>query len=146
MRCQRKIFILSDDKFSASVYRELFERRGYDVFVTTNAYQLLLYAKEIVPDLFIFDENKVPFFSSEVLNVIRNNKKLSSIPCIVTSVYEASQKSFSDPMVHFLLKPAHTEVLYDLVSSYCLAAEKSEAFLWDSSLKESRKKSRVSLS
>lgn len=129
MRCQRKVFILSDDRFAASVYRELFERRGYDVFVTTNAYQLLLYAKEVIPDLFIFDENKQPFFSTEVLEVIRSEDRLASIPCIVTSVYDVSATLLPDKSVRFLRKPAHTEVLYDLVSSYCRAAEKTDILL-----------------
>lgn len=63
-----RVFMLDDDLIVLNLYREMLEKIGYEVFATANAYQFLLYAKELMPDLFILDINMPEITGWEVMN------------------------------------------------------------------------------
>lgn len=151
MSSKGKIFMLDDDGVILSLYQELFEAKGYDVFATTNAYKLLLYAREIKPDIFILDINMPTLSGWEVLDMIKKDEKLQEIPVIMLSVLRDANLALAKGAAHFLNKPLEMDALTDIVESYCLGNKNHDVLLFedfdavDSPFERSIKESRMSL-
>lgn len=124
-----KIFMLDDDGIILDLYKELFEAKGYDVFATTNAYQLLRYAQEINPDIFILDVNMPEMSGWEVLQQINKDTKLHEIPVLMLSVSRDIDLAIAKGAAHFLNKPIEMEKLNEIVEAYCIGNKHHDVLL-----------------
>lgn len=85
----KKILIVEDEKILAEMYKEKFEKEGFEVFLGFDCQEGLKLAKEKKPDLILLDillpgnENGVSF-----LRKIRENPEISQIPVIAFSNYD----------------------------------------------------------
>lgn len=124
-----KIFMLDDDGIILDLYKELFEAKGYEVFATTNAYKLLLYAKEISPDIFILDVNMPGINGWEVLQRINQDDFLQEIPVLMLSVSRDIDLAIAKGAAHFLNKPVEPEKLNEIIESYCIGNKHHDLLL-----------------
>lgn len=119
MNSSGKIFMLDDDGIILDLYQELFEAKGYEVFATTNAYKLLMYSKEITPDIFLLDVNMPGMSGWEVLQIINKDERLREIPVVMLSVSRDIDLAIAKGAAHFLNKPLEIDKLMEIVESYC---------------------------
>lgn len=124
-----KIFMLDDDGIILDLYKELFEAKGYEVFATTNAYKLLLYAKEISPDIFILDVNMPGVSGWEVLQKINQDDLLREIPVLMLSVSRDIDLAIAKGAAHFLNKPVELKRLNEIIESYCIGSKHHDLLL-----------------
>lgn len=124
-----KVFMLDDDGIILDLYKEFFEAKGYDVFVTTNAYKFLLYAKEINPDVFILDVNMPTMNGWEVLQRLHQDNLLRDIPVIMLSISRDVDWALAQGAAHFLAKPLNIEELDDIIEAYCLGNKHHDILL-----------------
>lgn len=129
MSSSGKIFMLDDDGIILDLYQELFEAKGYDVFATTNAYKLLMYAKEITPDIFLLDVNMPGLSGWEVLQMINKDETLRKIPVVMLSVSHDIDLAIAKGAAHFLNKPLEIDKLMEIVESYCQGNKKIDVLL-----------------
>ena len=124
-----RIFILDDDVFILSLYRDMFENLGYKVFATTNAYQFLLYAKEIVPAIFILDINMPELTGWEVMRRLAKEEILAGIPVVMMSVLADRALAAEKGAAHYLTKPVKPEMLTEIVEAYCRGNKNHDVLL-----------------
>lgn len=121
--------MLDDDGIILDLYKELFEAKGYAFFATTNAYKLLLYAKEMKPDIFILDVNMPGMSGWEVLQKIRNDDELKKIPVLMLSVSRDIDLAVAKGAAHFLNKPLDMDKLDEIVEAYCVGGKRHDVLL-----------------
>lgn len=129
MSCLGKIFMLDDDEIILSLYQELFEAKGYEVFATTNAYKLIMYAREMKPDVFILDINMPVLSGWDVLHMIKRDDKLKDIPVVMLSIVHDLDLAVAKGAAHFLNKPLDMDALMEIVESYCLGNKDHDVML-----------------
>lgn len=125
-----KVFMLDDDIFFLNLYHDLLEKRGFDIFTTTNAYQFLMYAKEINPDIFVLDINMPEVSGWEVLHMLDSNLK-NGAPVVMTTVSSDKQLAVAKGVAHYLYKPVEMESLLEIIEAYCLGDKKHDVLLID---------------
>lgn len=124
-----RVFMLDDDLIVLNLYREMLEKIGYEVFATANAYQFLLYAKELMPDLFILDINMPEITGWEVMNRLAAEDRTSEIPVIVISVLADKALAVQKGAAHYLNKPVRLEDLLEILEAYCIGNKKHDVLL-----------------
>lgn len=124
-----KVFMLDDDVIILNLYHDLLEAKGYDVFTTDNAYKFLLYAKEMLPDIFILDLNMPKVTGWEVLDMISKDKKLKQVPVLLFTVNSDKELANMKGVAHFLHKPVAVERLMDVIGAYCEGGKSSDILL-----------------
>ncbi len=124
-----RVFMLDDDLIVLNLYREMLEKTGYEVFATANAYQFLLYAKELMPDLFILDINMPEITGWEVMSRLAAEERTSEIPVIVMSVLADKALAVQKGAAHYLNKPVKLEDLLEILEAYCIGNKKHDILL-----------------
>src|SRR5438552_5378537 len=79
----KKILLVEDDEILVRMYKKLFSYNGYDVSVATDGIQGLQYAKQLKPDLIILDVMMPKMNGLELLEKIKNDPTIKSIPTIM---------------------------------------------------------------
>jgi len=84
----KKILLIEDEKLMAEIYREKFERAGFEVVSAFSAEEGLELAKTEKPDLIILDillpkKNGVSF-----LKELKKEPEIASIPVVALSNYD----------------------------------------------------------
>lgn len=123
-----KIFMLDDDIFFLNLYHDLLEKRGFDVFTTTNAYQFLMYAKEVHPDVFVLDVNMPDACGWEVFHLLDEEAK-NRAPVIMTTVASDKGLAVAKGVAHYLRKPVKMDNLLELLEAYCLGKKQHDILL-----------------
>lgn len=126
-----RVFMLDDDKFLLDMYKELLEKWGYDVFTTTNAYQFVLYAKEMSPDLLILDINMPETNGWEVLEMIKKDNKINNIPVVMLTILNEKELAGAENVSHYLKKPLDEKKLKDIAEVYMGGKKKYDVLLFD---------------
>lgn len=124
-----RILMLDDDKIFLDLYRSLLESKGYDVFATSNAYQYLLYAKELNPDVMFLDVNMPELNGWEVLQRLSAEEKLQEVPIVMLTVAQDKDLAISKGATHFLNKPMVVEELMEIVEAYCQGGKNHDILL-----------------
>lgn len=124
-----KVFMLDDDLIILNLYKGLLENMGYQVFATSNAYQFLMYAKEIIPDVFVLDINMPVMNGWEVMHRIFGEDKLNKIPIVILSVLADKNLAMEKGAAHYLNKPLETNQLLEIIESYCVGNKKHDILL-----------------
>lgn len=100
----------------------------YDTFTTDNIYQFLQYAKELTPDVMIFnlDDEKIP--SEETSASFNQQVNLINFPIILTKPH--NQKfSVHQRVAHYLHLPLEIAKLQDVIESYCIGHKNHQIML-----------------
>ena len=124
-----RVFMLDDDLIVLNLYREMLEKTGYEVFATANAYQFLLYARELMPDLVILDINMPEITGWEVMSRLAAEEQTSEIPVVVMSVLADKALAVQKGAAHYLNKPVKQEDLLEILEAYCVGNKKHDILL-----------------
>lgn len=107
----KKILIIEDEKILAEMYKEKFEKEGFEVFLAFDTKEGLELAKKEKPDLILLDillpvENGVSFLKKQ-----KEDSEISSIPVIAFSNYDepkTKKEALSLGVKKYLIKTDYT--------------------------------------
>ncbi len=107
----KKILIVEDEKMLADMYKDRFQREGFEVHSAIDAEEAFGMAREVKPDMVILDillpeENGISFLKN-----LRNTEEISSTPVIAFSNYddeETRREASSLGVKEYLIKTNYT--------------------------------------
>jgi len=117
-----KILIIEDEKILAQMYKEKFEKEGFEVYLAFSSKEGLSLTKKERPDLILLDillpkEDGIVF-----LKWLKNEPKISSIPVVVISNYDdpkTKKEAFELGVKEYLLKTDYTpQQLIEKIKKY----------------------------
>ena len=129
-KCGR-IFILDNDPIILNMYAEFLRGHGLDVFATDNAYKMILYAREIQPNVIVLDVNMPLINGWQVLEYLKSDNRLRDIPVIIMTTSDEVHKAISLGAINFLLKPVEPLKLLTVVEDYCKYPINGDAWMFD---------------
>jgi len=83
-----KILIIEDEKVLAQMYKEKFEKEGFEVYLAFTSNEGLDLAKKEKPDLILLDILLPGKDGISFLKWLKNELQISSIPVVVLSNYD----------------------------------------------------------
>ena len=113
---QKTVLLVEDDPDIRDIVQDVLEAEGYDVVPASHGRQALEFLNDVrgrvPPDLVILDMMMPLVDGRHVLDAIRNDQSLSSIPVVVMSAV-----SHEKPVgaAAFLRKPFSLDTLFDAV-------------------------------
>lgn len=126
-----KIFMLDDDVILLDMYKTLLESWGYEVFTTSNAYKYLMYAREMMPDIFILDLNMPETNGWDVLQMLKQEEKLHKVPVVILTIQSERELAEAAEVAHYLHKPLEAAKLQEIVETYCVGNKNHDLLLLD---------------
>ena len=108
---QKKILIVEDEKMLSEMYRDSFEREGFEVVIATTGQEAVDVAKAEKPDFILLD---ILLPNEDGLYFLRKKKKtpeISSLPVLVFSAYdhaETKKQAFLLGAHEYLIKTDYT--------------------------------------
>ncbi|MEE6208237.1 MAG: hypothetical protein VZR95_09315 [Alphaproteobacteria bacterium] len=125
-----KVFLYNDNKFALGAFDDFFTSRSLKMFGSDNLYQLIRYAKEINPDLLIFNLQEQPEPDFSPLRHFCNEISSVSYPIIVLQ-NETDPFPLHPNIAHYLRLPHHMQRLVDITESYGLGHKNHQILLLD---------------
>jgi CheY-like chemotaxis protein len=124
---QKTVLLVEDDPDIRDIVQDVLEAEGYDVVPASHGRQALEFlsgARESErPDLVILDMMMPLVDGRHVLDAIRNNQSLSSVPVVVMSAVAHEKPAGA---AAFLRKPFSLDTLFDAV--HTLVDERVQTF------------------
>lgn len=124
-----RAIMLDEDKVFLKLYRHFLETRGYNVFTTDNPYKLLLYGREIMPEIIFMDINLPRRNNWEFLKRISHEEWMRDIPVIIMSLENLSEDEEISQIANFLDKTAAIEKIVELLETYCRGGQNHDLFI-----------------
>ena len=101
----KKILIIDDELDMAESMATLLESEGYQARTAPSVKSGLEIMHQTLPDLLILDVMMPIMKGTEMIKMIREDQKLSSIPILLTSASREPNKVTPEDWNHFLRKP-----------------------------------------
>lgn len=122
------VFVFDNTEQKISVLQSILSSGVYKTFQTGNVYQFLQYAKEITPDVMIFNLDDNNRYSEETLESFNRQINLTGYPIVLTKPH--NQKFATHPRIaHYIHLPLEISKLNDIVESYCLGHKNHQIML-----------------
>lgn len=122
------VFVYDNTEHELPVLQNILSSGFYRTFSTGNMYQFLQYAKEVTPDLVIFNLDDNSKYSSETLESFNKQIKMTNYPIVLTK--PQNQKFSAHPQVaHYIHLPLEITKLQDVIESYCLGNKNHQIML-----------------
>ena len=112
-----RIFMIDNGGKTDGRYQSLLEEHGYEVFATNNAYQLIRYAEELHPQLYVVDKNAEDVDARQVLNYLSSNRYLDEAPAVMLNA-ESTQEMVKGAS-HYVSAKENGQMLVDIADAYC---------------------------
>lgn len=100
-----KIMIVDDDSTTVSLLQTLLELDGFEVLVARQGAEVIPMAEAERPALMMIDQHLNDMEGTEVVRQLRQRPTLASLPIIVASGIDVSDKALAAGADHFLTKP-----------------------------------------
>jgi signal transduction histidine kinase/ActR/RegA family two-component response regulator len=100
------ILLVEDEMSTRELLRRTLETSGYIVVDTHDGAQVLELARGLLPDLIILDLNLPHLNGWEVLQQVKTDPKLQSIPVVVYTASPERQRALQSGATAFIVKPA----------------------------------------
>ena len=122
MARRQKILLVEDEKILAEMYKDKFNKAGFNVVLAFDSIEGLKLAKKENPDIIVLDillpkENGIAF-----LTWLREDPKIASIPVLVFSNYddpETKRRAEKLGVKEYLIKANYTpEKIVEKIKSY----------------------------
>jgi DNA-binding response OmpR family regulator len=118
----RKILVLEQDKFLASLLHMLLHREGFKLHVITSETDALEYIQgQSPPELLFFSQKWLTDEIPSVLQLIKENKHWETTPIILLLNYYNKadiQRTSEIGVTDYLLQPFEPGALLDLIQKY----------------------------
>ena len=125
-----KVFLYNDNKLPLSAFDDFFNSRSFKMFSSDNLYQLIRYAREISPDLLIFDMQEQS--ESDFSPLLHFNTEIPVINYPVIVLQNETQPFITHPSIaHYLRLPRDVKLLTDITESYGLGHKNHQILLLD---------------
>ena len=113
------IFVYNNTEQNIAVLQNILSSGIYKTFSTGNVYRFLQYAKELSPDLMIFNLDDERKYSEETGASFDQQIRLTDFPIVLTK--PQNQKfSVNQRIAHYIHLPLEIAKLQDIIESYCL--------------------------
>lgn len=124
------VFFYDTERSYLSAFSDIFNSKSFNTFTTDNLYQLLRYAKEITPDVMIFNLSDFGSPDAQTLERLKNFTTDKKFPIIV--LQSAMFRRDSHPRIaHYLNMPTDYEKLVDIIESYGPGGKTHQIMLLD---------------
>jgi two-component system, chemotaxis family, chemotaxis protein CheY len=126
MMAQKMVLLVEDDPDIRDIVQDVLEAEGYDVIPASHGKQAIEFLHDVrdtSPPALVILDMKMPLVSGRhVLEVMRNDEALASVPVVVMSAVSQEKPLGASA---FLRKPFSLDSLFDTVRT--LAGEKTYA-------------------
>jgi DNA-binding response OmpR family regulator len=113
---QKTVLLVEDDADIRDIVQDVLEAEGYDVIPASHGRQALEFLKVASPPALVILDLKVPLVSGRsVLEMMRNDHTLSSVPIVVMSAITQEKPAGASA---FLRKPFSLSSLFDAVHTF----------------------------
>ena len=124
----RHIFVYNNTEQNIAALKNILSYDVYKTFFTDNIYQFLQYAKELTPDLMIFNLDDEKKYSEETYESFAKQINLTTFPIVLTKPH--SQKfSAHQRVAHYIHLPLEIAKLQDIIDSYCIGNKNHQILL-----------------
>ncbi|HOT14409.1 MAG TPA: response regulator [Bacteroidales bacterium] len=121
---KKKIMLIDDSSTNNILYESILSEEGFEVTVVSNPLLAIQNIKSEKPDLIILDLRMPVLDGFQIMEKIRGDKEISSIPIIVLSAEnsrEAEKKSYDLGAALYLSKPIGIDDIIQIVSKHMSA-------------------------
>jgi CheY-like chemotaxis protein len=120
----KRILVIDDSESNTLLIKSLFEEKGkYTVDVIRKSHQAFGFMLENHPDLILLDLMMPQVDGYQILEAIRNNEALKSVPVIIVSAWDMPEnirKAIALGANEYVKKPVGLDDLYQRVEKYLL--------------------------
>lgn len=117
-RDQPLALIIDDEPSSIELLRRILERSGYAIHIATDGTAGAQAAREVVPDLILLDLNLPLLDGWSVLDQLRQEEQLETVPIVVISVDDRKRLSLEKGASDHLVKPVAMDELEAILQLY----------------------------
>jgi len=125
-----KVFLYNENKDIFNVFDDFFTDRSLQMFGSDNLYYMIKYAREINPDIMIFNIHDKPERTFSPVGHFEENIK-TQYPIIVTRTDDAPFK-IHPCVAHYLRMPRDNQKFGEITESYSLGGKKHKVMLMGS--------------
>lgn len=122
------ICIFSEDQSLLYEQTARLNDQGYLVFSTSNIYQFVKYARELLPDLIIVDTDAKALTDEQVLSYLRRYRHKTNKPILMLGT--RLDRCYQG-VAHYAQKPYALQNLDDIIESYCRGHKHHDVLLID---------------
>ncbi len=112
-----RIFMIDNGSPTDLRYQNLLEDQGYEVFATGNAYQLIRYADELHPQLYVVDKNAENVDAWQVLSYLSAHHYLDKAPAVMLNA--ESTQTMTKGAAHYVPAEENEKMLVEIAHAYC---------------------------
>lgn len=124
-----RAIMLDEDKIFLKLHRHFLETKGYSIFTTDNPYKLLLYGREIMPEIIFMDINLPRRNNWEFLEKISLENWMRDIPVILMSPEYLPADRKMPPVANIFNKKTAIEKVFELLETYCRGGQNHDIFV-----------------
>lgn len=124
----QKVFLYNENNQDTARIGRLLNDYDLQTFNTENIYQLMRYAREVNPNLMIFnmDNDEIP--DEQALQYIKAKIDHEIYPVVIVKS-DGSLFQMRPEVAHYVHMPAEREKLVDIIDSYCLGRRTHDVLL-----------------
>ena len=107
--------IIEDDRDIAALFRQVLDIAGYHTEIEMHGKEAVKHLNSVQPDIVLLDLHLLGVSGVQILEQMRADERLKSVPVIVVTAYSRDADSLPIEPDLVLLKPVNLEQLSDLV-------------------------------
>ncbi len=120
-----RVFIIDDDKQAS----EILKKRGFDIFTTQNAYNLVRYSHELAPSLYVVKSNLRDTNYYGLVKHLIDNHYTDNAPLVVLHQNGKKSKIFRQGVAHYISENELNARLPELAEAYCKGGRKYDLLM-----------------
>ena len=124
-----KALMLDEDKVFLKLYRHFLATKGYNVFTTDNPYRMLLFGREIQPDVVFMDAGLPHRNHWEFLKKICAEPWMENVPVILMSSDSLAEDDEIKGISNVVEKKNAIEKIVELLETYCRGGQDHDIFI-----------------
>ena len=113
-----KLLLIDDDPIMQDLIRRYFGTRGFNVMIASGGKEGLEKAKSTQPEVILLDVMMPEMDGWSVLNSLKTNPDLASIPVVMTTMIENRKLGFALGASDYLVKPLDRQQLNIVLAKY----------------------------
>jgi CheY-like chemotaxis protein len=115
MTGKHKLLLVEDEKELIGIVESYFRDEGYEVRVASNGVEAMTVLAHFIPDIIVSDVRMGPMDGFEMVEAIRTNQHLKSIPVIFLTIMDdrsSFERAKKLDVVEYMTKPFEVEELH----------------------------------